>query len=145
MLLLLAQGKDIEQFRCLIKKLRKENDSLIWPGPIWKLAYESQFKLLSSAFPCDGSIKLAGSMLKKDFDFAAPLIEAKFSSAEVRESGRVIILLCASELYKLNDGAVDSEPLRLLLVDVYATLFIEFGGEEMKVVDSRVLLLIRTI
>jgi hypothetical protein len=136
MILLLGECNDIEQMRVLVKKLRKEKDSLIYPAALWKLAYETQFKLLTRAFTSNGDLNLAGSILKKNFDYAAPLVESKLSSVEARESVRVIALLCASELYKMNDGVIADKDLKGYLVDLYSEIFKECGGVDMEDPES---------
>jgi hypothetical protein len=102
---MLKDADDIESLRLILRKLRKADDTLLYPQTIWKLGYESFLQVLANGLDYNAAWdRLFQLESSTDFTKRAPEFEKfTFTAAEPRPVLHQGVI-AAVQIRKLNES-----------------------------------------
>ncbi|KAJ1562157.1 hypothetical protein HK405_015256, partial [Cladochytrium tenue] len=127
---------DFESLKHLARKVRRADDSLLYPQSIWQACFEANVKLLELRCPESRAAlrQLASTFTPATLAARAPDVElVAFSSPVVKVGAAsppdtgpdfVALLAWAFQLRRLNEGDMDESKLVDIMVGIYCAAFL---------------------
>ncbi|KAJ3417222.1 Histone transcription regulator 3 [Chytridiales sp. JEL 0842] len=123
---LLKHTKDIENLRNLLRKIRKAEDTLLYPQAIWNLGYNALLHILSEGFDYKHFWQcLFEKETSVDLARRAPEFEKLVFAVPDPKPHLVQCINAAVQLRKLNEADEDEEELCDIIVGYYSKLYLD--------------------